>query len=97
VIPSLLLPSRSNPPDARDEKGGDARDWTIALREAAPLLSLGTTLAVTVAAMLGLGYWLDTRLGTRPWLLLAGGCLGVAVALYQFIRTVTRYSSSPKR
>jgi ATP synthase protein I len=88
------LPSRTPPPEAGDPKGGGARDWTNALREAAPLLSLGTTLAVTVAAVLGLGYWLDTRLGTGPWFLLAGGCLGVAVALYQFIRTVTRYSGS---
>jgi F0F1-type ATP synthase assembly protein I len=63
-----------------------------ALREAAPLLGLGTTLAVTVLAMLGLGHWLDARLGTRPWLLLAGGCLGVGVALYEFIRTVARDS-----
>jgi len=63
-------------------------------------LGLGTTLAVTVLAALGLGYWLDTRLGTRPWLLLAGGGLGIGAALYQFIRTVTDYSnrrSGPKR
>jgi len=91
------LPSRSTPPDAKNEKRGGARDWTNALREAAPLLSLGTTLAVTVAAALGLGYWLDARLGTHPWFLLAGGSLGVAVALYQFIRTVTRYSTKTNR
>lgn len=87
------MPFRSTPPEAGQPKGGGARDWTNALREAAPLLSLGTTLAVTVAAGLGLGYWLDARLGTRPWLLLVGGCLGVAVALYQFIRTVTHKTS----
>lgn len=94
------MPSRSTPPVDENPRGGSARDWTNALREAAPLLSLGTTLAVTVAAVLGLGYWLDARLGTQPWFLLAGGCLGVALALYQFIRTVTRDSkdrrSDPK-
>lgn len=88
------MPSRSTPPGAGRSKGGGARDWTNALREAAPLLGLGTTLAVTVAAALGLGYWLDARLGTRPWILLTGGCLGVALALYQFIRTVRLYTGN---
>jgi ATP synthase protein I len=96
----LLLPSRSTPPEAPDPKGRAARDFTRALREAAPLLGLGTTLAVTVLAVLGLGYWLDAWLGTRPWFLLGGGCLGVGAAMYEFIRTVTRYSNrqaGPKR
>jgi F0F1-type ATP synthase assembly protein I len=88
-----LSPFRSTLPGASDPKDKEERDFARALREAAPLLSLGTTLAVTVAAALGLGYWLDARLGTRPWLLLAGGCLGVGAAMYQFIRTVTRSSN----
>lgn len=59
-----------------------------ALRDAAPLLSLGMTLAVTVLAGLGGGYWLDGRLGTSPWFLLGGGCLGIGAALVYFFRTV---------
>lgn len=58
------------------------------MRDAAPLLGLGTTLAVTVLAGLGGGYWLDGRLGTRPVFLLLGGTAGLGVALYQFFRTV---------
>jgi F0F1-type ATP synthase assembly protein I len=58
------------------------------VRDAAPFLGLGTTLAVTVLAGLGGGYWLDGRLGTRPVFLLLGGTLGVGVALYHFFRTV---------
>jgi F0F1-type ATP synthase assembly protein I len=50
------------------------------------------TLAVTVLAGLGAGYWLDEQLGTRPWLLLIGGTLGVVVALVYFIRTVSELS-----
>ena len=34
--------------------------------------------------------WLDERFGTKPWLLLAGGVLGMVVAFYQFFRTVAR-------
>jgi len=63
------------------------------MREAAPLLGLGLTLAVTVLAGLGAGYWLDGRLGTRPWFLLLGACLGIGVAMGHFIRSV---AGSPK-
>lgn len=70
------------------ESGSD-RGWTSGLRDAAPLLGLGTTLAVTVLAGLGGGYWLDGRLGTRPLFLLLGGTLGLAAGLYDFVKTVT--------
>ena len=50
---------------------------------------MGITLAATVLAGSGVGYWLDGQLGTRPWLLLAGGTLGVVAALVYFFRTVT--------
>jgi F0F1-type ATP synthase assembly protein I len=51
-------------------------------------MGLGMTLAATVLAGLGAGYWLDGRLGTRPWLLLLGACLGLAAALIYFVKTV---------
>jgi F0F1-type ATP synthase assembly protein I len=53
----------------------------------APYLGLGTTLAVTVLAGLGGGYWLDGRLGTRPVFVLLGGVVGLGVALYEFCTT----------
>jgi F0F1-type ATP synthase assembly protein I len=70
------------------------------LREAAPLLGLGTTLAVTVLAGLGGGHWLDGRLGTSPVFLLLGGTLGVGAALYYFFKTVAdqdKRRADPKR
>jgi ATP synthase protein I len=88
VIPFPLLPSRSTPPDRPHASGGDARDWTRALREAAPLLGLGTALAATVLAGVGGGYWLDGRLGTRPVFVLLGSVFGLGVAMYQFFKTV---------
>ena len=69
------------------------------MREAAPLLGLGTTLAVTVLAGLGGGYWLDGRLGTRPVFLLLGGVFGLGIALYHFFKTVAadqRRQAGPK-
>ena len=67
---------------------GGAWGWTSGLREAAPLLGLGTTLAATVLAGLGGGYWLDNRLGTRPLFLLLGGTLALAAGLYHFFKTM---------
>jgi F0F1-type ATP synthase assembly protein I len=83
-----LLPSRSTPPEGSHSEGGDARGWGRAIREAAPLLGLGTTLAVTVLAGVGAGYWLDERFSTRPVLLLLGGTLGVGAGLYHFVKSV---------
>ncbi len=65
------------------------RGWERAVREAAPLLGLGATLAVTVLAGIGAGYWLDRRLGSQPVFLLVGSCVGVAVAMLHFFRSVS--------
>jgi F0F1-type ATP synthase assembly protein I len=91
------LPPRAKPPETENPKGDRARGWTSALGDAAPLLGLGTTLAVTVLAGLGLGYWADQRFGTKPWLLLLGACLGIAAALVHFFSTVAGSSKGPDR
>jgi hypothetical protein len=65
------------------------------VREAAPFLGLGTTLAVTGRAGLGGGYWLDRQLGTRPVLLLLGGALGIGGALYYFFMAVAALDKRP--
>jgi F0F1-type ATP synthase assembly protein I len=72
------------------ENKGDGSDWVRVLREAAPYLGLGTSLAVTVLLGVGLGYWADRELGTQPWLFLLGAVSGLAMALYQFFKTVSR-------
>ena len=93
------MPSQA-PSEAPDSRESSARDRGRALREAGPYLGLGTTLAATVLAGVGVGYWLDARLETTPWFLLVGGTLGVGAALMYFFRTVSNLSkrrASPKR
>lgn len=65
---------------------GSKGDWERALREAAPYLGIGTSLAVTVLAGLGIGYWVDGHLGTRPFAFLVGGVLGMLAAAYHFFK-----------
>jgi F0F1-type ATP synthase assembly protein I len=58
------------------------------MRQAAPYLA--ASWAVTAALLLGgaAGWWLDGKLGTKPWLLLAGLLAGVAIGMYQLGRVV---------
>jgi len=79
------MPSEPDDPD-----NGGTGDWTRALRDAGPYLSLGATLATTVLLGVGLGYGADRWWGTQPTFLLLGGVLGVGLALYQFFMTVGR-------
>jgi F0F1-type ATP synthase assembly protein I len=63
-------------------------------------VGLGMTLAVTVLAGLGGGFWLDRRCGTHPVFLLLGAALGVGVALYHFFKVVAELNTrnpGPKR
>ena len=70
-------------------------DLSRVLHEAGPYLGLGSTLAVTVGACFGFGFWLDGLLGTRPALSLVFGSLGVILALVQFVRTASNVKPRP--
>lgn len=72
------------PPQQQRSSG----DWTRVLREAAPYLGIGSSLAITVLAGLGVGYWVDGRLGTRPLFFLVGAVFGLLAAFLQFYKTV---------
>ena len=51
------------------------------LRAAASAAARVTELTVSVVLGTWVGSWLDETLGTTPWLLLLGVCLGTAVGL----------------
>ena len=58
------------------------------LRQVAALAGAGIQFAVTAALCTAAGWWLDTRLGSSPWLLLAGGLVGAVGAFYRLYRTL---------
>ncbi len=86
------MPVPASPSDPPVDRKKSVRDRGRALREAGPYLGLGTTLAATVLAGVGAGYWLDEKLGTQPWFLLVGGTLGVGASLTYFFRMVSSLS-----
>lgn len=48
----------------------------------------GLQLAAGVLLGFAAGYWLDGRLGTAPWLMLAGAAGGMAAGFYLFIKEI---------
>lgn len=72
-----------------DEKktGWGLGDSFKAFHTAGPLVGSGIQLAAALVVFLFLGRWLDSKLGTEPWLMLTGAVVGAVGGLYNFIRT----------
>jgi ATP synthase protein I len=64
--------------------------WPQMMRAMGPYMNIGWTFVVAMGlGMLG-GRWLDTRLGTEPWLFLTGAVCGIIVGFYNFFVIVLR-------
>lgn len=77
-------------PKDSDPKPLAASPWAFAL-------GAGTELVVSVLAGFLAGQWLDGRLGTGPWLMLAGALAGISLGLYQLIRTAASRQDAARR
>lgn len=64
---------------AGDRKGPDPRDVT---RASGQFMGLGLTWALSVLLFLGVGAWLDSKLGTGPLLLILGAFVGAGAGFY---------------
>ena len=54
--------------------------------EAGDLMGVGLQFAASILLFLFLGMWLDRRLGTDPWLLIAGVFIGGAAGFWSMYR-----------
>ena len=63
----------------RDQRGSDPRDL---LRASGQYMGLGLTWALSVLLFLGIGAWIDSKLGTSPFLLILGAFIGAAAGFY---------------
>jgi F0F1-type ATP synthase assembly protein I len=59
------------------------------LAEAMRLAQVGTMLVAPMLGLGGVGYFLDGRWGTKPWLMVAGLLLGMAGGFVNFVHVVT--------
>jgi F0F1-type ATP synthase assembly protein I len=83
------LPSQEGPDGKTPEKQGGLQS---SLRDSAPYLGIGSSLAFSVLLCLWLGHWLDKKFGTEPRYFLVGAVVGVVAALLHFVhmyRTMT--------
>jgi F0F1-type ATP synthase assembly protein I len=61
------------------------------------LMDFGYTLLAAVLVFGYLGYWLDQRFRTLPWLMIGGIGLGLAVGFNSLIRRMRVLDEKPKR
>jgi F0F1-type ATP synthase assembly protein I len=66
-----------------------ATDNRPPLVEAMRYAQAGTMIIAPMLAFGAIGYWLDGKLGTKPWLLVAGLVLGMIGGFVNFIHLVT--------
>ena len=74
------------------EYPGKPRQSTM--QQLGPYLGLGFQLVAATVAFGALGYWLDGRFGTSPWMLVIGLVLGAAGGMISFIRTALKAGKS---
>jgi F0F1-type ATP synthase assembly protein I len=48
----------------------------------------GVQFVVSILLFLYIGKWLDSKLGTEPWLLMAGVLVGAVAGFYSFYRRI---------
>ncbi|MSP65067.1 MAG: AtpZ/AtpI family protein [Ignavibacteria bacterium] len=62
------------------------------LRENSALLTAGFQLAAGVLIFFFIGYWLDGKFNTTPWLTVLLSMIGASASVYKFIRTALSVS-----
>lgn len=82
-----------------DDGGQDQPSKTTAFFKAAQFASLGLEMGLCVAIGVGIGYLADSRLGTKPWLLLFFLLCGIAAAgkaVYDAAKRASKYEAASK-
>ena len=82
-------------PENGDFDANKADDGKDLWRQALALGGAGVELAGTLAVLALVGWWLDGKFGTEPWLLLAGAFVGIVGGLAKLYRSGSRGFRKP--
>lgn len=84
---------RDLPPKPPDDKTGNPSSGRRVRQDANPLLMMGAgvELAGVVLVMAIGGWWLDGKLGTGPWMMVAGVGVGMVGGIYNLYRIGKRF------
>jgi ATP synthase protein I len=75
--------------------GGAGQGARESFRRAGPYLDASYSLVGAVGFWTLVGYWLDGKLSTRPWLLVAGSLLGTGLGFYLFFKALAAIGRRP--
>lgn len=71
-----------------EPREGQGEQIASAYRKAGPFLDASWQLVGAVALWTLVGWWLDKKLHTAPWLLVTGAVLGMGIGFYLFFRSL---------
>lgn len=69
-------------PEGHEDRGAGRTSAS----QAGEVLGVGLQFAASIVLFLFVGRWLDEKLGTEPWLLLAGVLVGACAGFYSLYR-----------
>jgi F0F1-type ATP synthase assembly protein I len=88
------LTESGNGPDGEPGGGRSRRGFAAGYGKAYEIIAAALQLAAAVVVMLLVGQWLDGKLGTGPWLMLAGLMTGFAGGFYSFMRSIQKLAKT---
>ncbi|MFT7617926.1 MAG: F0F1-type ATP synthase assembly protein I [Planctomycetota bacterium] len=63
----------------------------------AQFMGAGFVFLTELGALTALGWWLDGKCGTGPWLMVVGSALGLTVAMSHLIRSAASFDVAMKK
>ena len=80
--------SETSPPSTQERRFATFNSLGEAYRKLSPYLNIGYVMAASIALLTWLGYVLDKKWDTYPWLTITGALLGIVTGFYNFFKTV---------